>query len=592
MRIKATARVLTGILLPFTVALAHAQSRATCAFSESFPEGGLPADWVGLPTQVERLDADGNGTGEFTAPWQVGNAAQANAGGYFPVPDEPEGNSFAMANDDAPPCDCAMGDLSLFSPFFDLSGISAPALSYRVYHDGRPFNTHAWLEGSPDGAAWTVIETIPAVLGAWQQRTVDLAAFASGSVQLRFRYNDGGAWASGIAVDDICVFGRAAHDVSLVEAFIGNPMTSAFNTESRSLGYTMMPLDQQAPLALGAHIRNNGTEPVINLQAFVRISKDLVSQSLQIVPLLDTLAPFADTTIVWSDPWISTNTGVVKVEWSLTAASEDDVPDDNVDSAGYALTGPLQFEGNNAMALDNDLASTACGTDDGFSAGCRFEMLGGTSTVHGISVRFAEGTLPGSRVHALLMDASLNLMSSSASHVVSDEDLSLSFSGGSVYLPLDSLVTISAPQDVIALVRCLPDSGAMRVACGGAVPQGAAFVIDAASFLISYPGTAPIVRIHLSDAVTGLSDDQTGHPSGVTISPNPADEVTTLRFSAATTAPSILEVFDAQGRRMHVQALSRNTSALILDAGGWVPGIYLVRVSGPGMTGSARLLVE
>ena len=588
----ATARAVLGLLLPLVSSMVQAQSRATCVYSETFPEGGLPAAWVGMPAQVEQLDGDGNGTGTFTAPWQVGNAAQANAAGYFPVPDEPEGNTFVMANDDAPPCDCAMDDLSLFSAFFDLTGTAAPALSYRVYHDGRPINGQAWLEASPDGSTWDTIETIPAVLGAWQQRTVDLSAFASGSVQFRFRYNDGGNWASGIAVDDICVFARAAHDVALVEAFIGDPLTSAFNTESRSLGYTMMPLEQQAPLALGVHIRNNGTDPIIDLQAFVRITKDLVTQTGQFVPLLDTLAPFADTTIVWSDPWIAPNTGVVKVEWSLIAEAEDDVPDDNVDSAGYVLTGPLEFEGNNAMALDNDLASTVCGTDEGFSAGCRYEILGTTSTVHGISVRFGAGTLPGSRVHTLVMDASLNLLSSSASHTVSDEDLSLSFAGGSVYIPLDSTVAISGPQDVIALVRCLPDSGAVRVACGGAVAQGAAFVIDAQSFLISYPPTAPIVRIHLMDAVTGLSDDQTGYPIGLDISPNPALGLTTVRFSAPTPAPATMELLDARGVRMHIRALSSGTTAIQLNMGGWPPGIYLLRVVGPGVAHNARLIVE
>ena len=586
----ATARAVLGLLLPFLSSFVQAQSRATCVYSEAFPEGSLPAAWVGLPAQVEQLDGDGNGTGTFTAPWQVGNAAQANAAGYFPVPDEPEGNTFVMANDDAPPCDCAMDDLSLFSAFFDLTGTSSPALSYRVYHDGRPFNTQAWLEASPDGSVWDTIETIPAVLGAWQQRTVDLSAFASGSVQFRFRYADGGNWASGIAVDDLCIFARAAHDVALVEAFIGDPLTSAFNTESRSLGYTMMPLEQQAPLALGAHIRNNGTEPIINLQALVRISKNLLTQSIQFVPLLDTLPPFADTTIVWSDPWISSNTGVIKVEWFLMAETDDDVPEDDVDSAGYVLTSSTEW--NNTMALDNDLASAVVGTDSGFSAGCRYELLGNTSTVHGISVRFGAGTIPGSRVHTLLMDASLNLLSSSLSHTVSDEDLSLSFAGGSVYIALDSTVAISGPQDVIALVRCLPDSGAMRVTCGGAVAQGAAFVIDAQSFLISYPLTAPIVRIHLMDAVTGLSDDQTGHPMGMDISPNPALALTTVRFNAPTPAQATMEVFDARGARMHTRALSSGTNALQLDVSAWHAGMYLVRVVGPGVANCARLIVD
>jgi hypothetical protein len=517
----------------------------------------------------------------------VGNAAQANVGGYFPVPDEPEGNTFAMANDDASPCDCAMGDLSLFSAFYDLSGTSSPALSYRVYHDGRPFNTHAWLEASPDGAAWTVMETIPAVLGAWQQRTVDLAAFASGSVQLRFRYNDGGSWASGIAVDDICVFARLQNDVALTAAWLGDATESTFNTGERSLGYSRMPLEQQAPLRLSARIRNNGLSTATAVRVEASITTDGGTQVFTST-VCDTLAPLQDTLVSWDTGFLASEAGNVALALVLAAFEPDEETSDNAAALAYTVTSTE--EGNNAMALDNDLASTTCGTDDGFSAGCRFEMLGNTSTVHGISVRFAEGTLPGSRVHALLMDASLNLLSSSASHTVSDEDLSLSFSGGSVYLPLDSVVSVSAPQDVIALVRCLPDSGAMRVACGGAVPQGAAFVIHASSFLISYPGTAPIVRIHLSDAVTGLSDDQTGHPSGATMSPNPAEGSTTLRFSTPT--QGTLEVFDAQGRRIHVQVLFHNTTAVVLDAGEWGPGVYLVRVTGPGMARSARLIVE
>lgn len=586
---KAIARAIPGTVFPLIVAFVHAQSRSTCAYSESFPEGGLPADWVGHPTQVERRDADGNGTGEFVAPWQVGNATQANAAGYFPVPDEPEGNTFAMANDDAPPCDCAMDDLSLYSPFYDLSATPAPALSYRVYHDGRPFNTHAQLEASGNGADWTIIESIPAVLGAWQQRTVDLGAFASGSVQLRFRYADGGSWASGIAVDDICVFARVQNDIALTNAWLGDRTGSAFNTSLRSLGYSRMPLEQQAPLRLSARIRNNGSATATAVRVEASITTDGGTEVFTNT-VCDALEPLRDTLVSWDTGFLASEAGNVTITLVAAAFNPDEETSDNTAVLGCVVTSSA--EGNNAMALDNDLASTVCGTDSGFSAGCRYELLGNASTVHGISVRFGAGTQPGSRVHALLMDASLNLLSMSASHTVSDEDLSLSFAGGSVYIPLDSTVAIGAPQDVIALVRCLPDSGAMRVACGGALPQGAAFVVDAQSFLIAYPSTAPIVRIHLMDAVTGLSDDQTGYPSGMTMSPNPSEGHTTVRFTTPALPPGTLEVFNVQGQRMHAQAFPRSTSAVLLDTGGWVPGIYVVRVSGPGMPRSARLIVE
>jgi len=586
---KAIARSFLGSIFPLIVALTHGQSRATCVYSETFQGGAVPADWVGLPSQVERLDADGNGTGEFTAPWQVGNASQANTAGYFPVPDEPEGNTFVMANDDAAPCDCAMDDLSLFSPFYDLAGTAAPALSYRVYHDGRPFNAQARLEASTNGSDWELIEEIPAVLGAWQLRVVDLGGFSAGLVQFRFGYDDGGAWASGIAVDDVCVFSRLQADIALTGAWLGDATASPFNTTARTLGYSRIPLEQQAPLRLSARIRNNGLAMATAVRVEASITTDGGTQVITST-VCEALAPLQDTLVSWDTGFLAGEAGDVTIALVAAAFDADQETSDNNAGLTYAVTST--GEGNNAMALDNDLASTVCGTDSGFSAGCRYEMLGNASTVHGISVRFAAGTTPGSRVHALLMDGSLNLLSSSASRTVNDEDLLLSFSGGSVYIPLDSTVAINEPQDVIALVRCLPDSGSLRVACGGAVPQGAAFVIDAQNFLITYPGTAPIVRIHLMDAVTGLSDDHTGHPTGLSISPNPAHDRTMVRLPVPASAPAIMEVIDAHGRRMEVRSVASGASAVALETGGWPTGMYLVRIAGPGMAHSARLLLH
>ena len=97
----------------------------------------------------------------------------------------------------------------------------------------------------------------------------------------------------------------------------------------------------------------------------------------------------------------------------------DEELSDNDAALHYLVTSADEW--NNAMALDNDLPTTACGTDEGFSAGCRYELIGGASTVHGISVRFGAGTSLGTRVQALLMDGTLNELATSANHTVSEE---------------------------------------------------------------------------------------------------------------------------------------------------------------------------
>lgn len=588
MRTPVMGRLTFSILLMMAMWQCRAQSRALCLYSESFPAGGLPSGWVGLPAEVERLDVDGNGTGAFVAPWQVGDASQANAAGYFPVPDEPVGNTFAMANDDAAPCDCAMNDLSLFSPFFDLTAATDPAVTYRVYHDGRPFNGQASLWASPDGSSWTWIEEIPAVLGAWQQRTADLGAFAGGQVQLRFRYDDNNEWASGIAIDDVCVFARVPNDIALSGAWLGNTTASSFNTSVRSLGYTRMPFEQQTPLQLSARIRNNGTSTASTVRVHADISLGVDPPTTITTNVLETLAPLQDTLVSWTTGFMVDEPGLITMTLTVEALNADEEPSDNSAGLGYRVTSA--GEGNNAMALDNDLASTVCGTDSGFSAGCRYELTGDGSVVRGISVRFGAGTAPGSRVHALLMDGTLNLLSSSAAHTVSDEDLGLSFAGGSVYIPLDSAYAVTG-EDVLALVRCLPDSGVLRVASGGSVPEGAAFVIDAQSFLISYPTVAPIVRLHLSEPVTGLSSDQSGYAKELVLSPNPATESATIRFGRLLEGPSTLVVYDSRGLRMMTTGLPTGVRTTRLDISAWPSGVYLIRISGPDTARTARLVV-
>ncbi|MBL7985469.1 MAG: choice-of-anchor J domain-containing protein, partial [Flavobacteriales bacterium] len=194
------------LLLASSFISAAAYGQANCLFNETFEGESLPAGWSMAPEAVERLDANGVGTGQFTAPFSVGGSAQANSAGYFPVPNLPAGNRFALANDDAPPCDCALDQVGLISPTIDLTTAVAPAVSFRYYHDGRPFNGRAWVDLSTNGSDWSTLMELAEEVGAWQYTSIDLSSYVGGSISLRFRYDDGDDWASGFALDDLCVF--------------------------------------------------------------------------------------------------------------------------------------------------------------------------------------------------------------------------------------------------------------------------------------------------------------------------------------------------------------------------------------------------
>lgn len=170
---------------------------------EGLSGGALPAGWTTASTTP--------GTGDFV----TGNAAAANAGGYWPVPAT---SNFAFANDDV--CNCDMSNVTLTTPSFDLTGLSGVVVTYDFVDDltygGVP---HAVEVSTDGGATWTNIYTYAptAAVIDWQQALVPLGAATDGAsnVQVRWTYNDDGAWATGLAIDNVVVKEPFQNDAQL-----------------------------------------------------------------------------------------------------------------------------------------------------------------------------------------------------------------------------------------------------------------------------------------------------------------------------------------------------------------------------------------
>jgi hypothetical protein len=554
-------------------------AQVNCAFSEPFDGPYLPIGWSMQPELVYGVDS------VLVAPWDLSTAQEANASGYIMIPDEPLANSFAVVNDDAPPCDCELDQVALISPVIDLSASLSPALSFRVYHDGRPFNTNAWVDASTDGTAWTTLLQVPEVVGDWQSLLVDLSAYGGGPLQLRFRFDDGGQWASGMAVDDVCVFGRTALDLSVLKAYIGDPTESPFNTTTRSLGYTQLPYEQQLPLVTSIRLRNLASASASDISISLQILVNNVEQFNQTQNLSASLTPLADTTLVWNTGWTSTTTGDVQLNWSISSTAGEDSPADNVAQIGYTITDAVL--GNNGMALDNDLPEAFVQNDGaGFSTGCRYELTGATSVIRGIGVRYGGGTTVGTTVAAFIMDEALNVLSVSATDTISQADLDLSFAGGTVYIALDSAVGVTGPQDVVALVRYDEGSGSAVIAAGGPAPIGAAWKVGADGVSLAFLERAPIVRIYLSEPVTAIGE-RTRLVDDLVAYPNPAFGNTSI----GGLGKGRLEIADATGR-VQVRLFTRDGSDHIrLDIRQLAAGEYSLRWTGETMVRSGRLVV-
>ena len=563
------------LLLSQTGAIAQ----VTCAFSEAFDGPSLPIGWSMQPELVYGVDS------VLVAPWGLSSAPEANASGYIMIPDEPLANSFVVVNDDAPPCDCELDQVALITPVIDLSTTLSPALAFRVYHDGRPFNTNAWVDASTDGTAWTTLMQVPEVVGEWQSLLVDLSVYSGGPLQLRFRFDDGGQWASGMAVDDVCVFGRTAHDLSVVKAYIGDPTVSPFNTSTRSLGYTQLPYEQQLPLVTSLRVSNLANATASDIAISLQILVNNVEQFVQTQNLSTSIAPLADTILVWNTGWTSATTGDVQLNWSVSSTAGEDSPADNVAQVGYTITDAVL--GNNAMALDNDLPEVFVENGGaGFSTGCRYELTGTTSVIRGIGVRYGVGTTVGTTVAAFIMDEALNVLSVSATDSITQADLDLSFAGGTVCIPLDSAVEVTGPQDVVALVRYDEGSGAAVIAAGGMAPIGAAWKVGADGVSLGFLDRAPIVRIYLSDPVTTIGEP-TRLANDLVLFPNPAFGSTSITGMGM----GRLEVTDPAGRLQMNTRTTASNEPIQLDISHLAAGEYTLRWIGPGSVRIGRLVV-
>ena len=101
----------------------------------------------------------------------------------------------------------------LNSPCFNLTGVNAPEATFQYQMTGTAVG-NVKLEVRQDGAStWSQVWTKVGDQGAaWISETVNLAAYAGNTIQLRFVATSGTSWSGDIAIDDFGLNGTVAAD--------------------------------------------------------------------------------------------------------------------------------------------------------------------------------------------------------------------------------------------------------------------------------------------------------------------------------------------------------------------------------------------
>jgi len=158
--------------------------------------------------RITAINEDFNGSLFPPKDWQMTTnsigwfATNDGSSSSWPVPSHD--SQYACDNDDA-----ANGDGSvdyLITPPLDLRESEGYSLKFESFYNGG-FGQLAFVEYSLDaGATWEVLHTLSAAT-TWVDLEIDLSAYSGltgpSAIWLAFHADDGGAWASGWAVDNV-----------------------------------------------------------------------------------------------------------------------------------------------------------------------------------------------------------------------------------------------------------------------------------------------------------------------------------------------------------------------------------------------------
>ena len=325
------------LLLLATLFVSYSAS-SQVILSENF-EGvtmpALPAGWTST-TAVDGV-------------WETGDAASANAGGFWPVPAHTQ---FAMANDDV--CNCDMVAVFLNMPAQDFTGLSGVTLSYEYYDDGGYSTPPHYVDVSIDGGAnWTTVFTGTVNGAAWQVASYALPAFTDGqsAVLIRFIMSDGGAanWGSGAAIDDIVLEVPAS------------PYDAEMTYGDTLQEYTQVPLNQvSGPIGSQGSISATGSADVTGATMTVNVYDGTMANVYNETSAAQSITAgnIADFTVAGYTP---SAVDVYTIEYICSIAEADNNTSNDTTYAMYTVTDSTYARdmGTIDVSLGIGLGSTA-----------------------------------------------------------------------------------------------------------------------------------------------------------------------------------------------------------------------------------------
>lgn len=228
----------------------------------------------------------------------------------------------------------------LISPSVDVTSYSLVTLTFDYNNEvtgGHTARVLAW-----DGAAWVIVwensASDPPGFFGFNTAVVDVTNQKNANFQVKYEYEDAGAWSWGFAIDNHLIEGNVPlmFDARIIDGTGNNGVAE----------YTQVPLGQTPEELIGIG-ENFGTDTLTNV--IVSTSADDGFTFLSQSTLGVTLAATERDTFTWPGGFVPPNAGV----WTFTHSVSSAEPDQDLS--------------NNTMSWSQEYTDTVYSRDDNFS---------------------------------------------------------------------------------------------------------------------------------------------------------------------------------------------------------------------------------
>jgi hypothetical protein len=284
-------------LIPFLVLafLSTGFLNAQIIFEENFEGGVIPDGWM-----VQSSATDGG--------WLVGSSASISSQ-FFPITSNGS-SGIAGTNDDD--CNCDKSNEYLITPAIDLSDQSSVILSFDAFFTDDTYQGNfedATIEVSTDGVNWEILEDLHGH-SSWDTHTIVLNDYAGeATVYIGFRYDDGGGWLYGFAIDNVVVQVPATLEAEFIQL------------DSELFG------EVNSGISIKGIVFNGGVAEINTLEINYTVDgNDTGTETFNNL----TIEPFSYYSFEMATPWTPSADGIYDIEVSI--GNVNGATDENIDN--------------------------------------------------------------------------------------------------------------------------------------------------------------------------------------------------------------------------------------------------------------------